>query len=82
MDVLALILINIELQCFIKIYIDFNKTIETESFLSKILECEANTSNTIKYLELGIYPIRFELMKRKILLILLLIATLIVLNPV
>ena len=37
-----------------------------ESFLSKILECEANTSNTIKYLELGIYPIRFEIMKRKI----------------
>ena len=37
-----------------------------ESFLSKILEYEANNSNTIKYLELGIYPIRFEIMKRKI----------------
>ena len=48
-----------------------NKNIRTleqidESFLSKILECEANTSNTIKYLELGIYPIRFEIMKRKV----------------
>ena len=37
-----------------------------EILLSKILECEANTSNTFKYLELGIYPIRFEIMKRKI----------------
>ena len=48
-----------------------NKNIRTleqidESFISKILECESNTSNTIKYLELGIYPIRFEIMKRKI----------------
>ena len=34
--------------------------------LSKIVECEANTSNTFKYLELGIVPIRFEIMKRKI----------------
>ena len=44
-----------------------NKNIRTleqidESFLSKILECESNTSNAIKYLELGIYPIRFEIM--------------------
>ena len=37
-----------------------------EILLSKILECEANTSNTFKYLELGIVPIRFEIMKRKI----------------
>ena len=37
-----------------------------ESFLSKILECEANTKNTKKYLELGIYPIRFKIMKHKI----------------
>ena len=37
-----------------------------ESFLSKILEADSNTSNTIKYLELGVYPIRFEVMKRKI----------------
>ena len=38
-----------------------------ESLLSKILECEGNTSNAMKYLELGVYPIRFELKKRKIL---------------
>ena len=37
-----------------------------ESFLSKILEADSNTSNTIKYLELGVYPIRFEVMKRKV----------------
>ena len=29
--------------------------------------CEANTSNIAKYLELGVQPIRFEIMKRKIL---------------
>jgi hypothetical protein len=34
--------------------------------LPKILEADSNTSNTFKYLELGIYPIRFEIMKRKI----------------
>ena len=34
--------------------------------LSKILECEANTSNVFKYLELGIFPVRFEIIKRKI----------------
>ena len=34
--------------------------------LSKILDYEANTStNVFKFLELGIYPLRFELMKRK-----------------
>ena len=38
-----------------------------EIFLSKVLECEANTSNIAKYLELGVQPIRFEIMKRKIL---------------
>ena len=37
-----------------------------ESFLSKILESGSNTSNTIKYLELGVLPIRFEIMKRKV----------------
>ena len=36
-----------------------------EILLSKILDCEANTSNVFKFLELGIYPLRFELMKRK-----------------
>ena len=34
--------------------------------LGKILECEANTSNALKYLELGIVPIRFEIMRRKL----------------
>ena len=38
-----------------------------EILLSRILGCEANTSNAYKYLELGIYPIRFEIMKRNIL---------------
>ena len=38
-----------------------------EMLLSRILECEANTSNAMKYLELGVYPIRFELMKRSVL---------------
>ena len=37
-----------------------------EILLSKILESGSNTSNTFKYLELGIYPIRFEIMKRKL----------------
>ena len=38
-----------------------------EWLLSRILDCDSNTSNAFKYLELGIYPIRFEIMKRKIL---------------
>ena len=37
-----------------------------EILLSRITDCEANTSNTFKYLELGIIPLRFEIMKRKI----------------
>jgi hypothetical protein len=37
-----------------------------EILLSRITDCEANTSNTFKYLELGIMPLRFEIMKRKI----------------
>ena len=37
-----------------------------EKLLSRILESEANTSNAMKYIELGVYPVRFELMKRKI----------------
>ena len=37
-----------------------------ENLLGKILGCDSNTSNLFKYLELGIYPIRFEVMKRKI----------------
>jgi hypothetical protein len=35
-----------------------------EQLLSRILDSEANTSNAMKYVELGLYPIRFELMKR------------------
>ena len=38
-----------------------------EKLLSRILDSEANTSNAMKYIELGLYPIRFELMKREIL---------------
>ena len=37
-----------------------------EILLSKILGSDSNTSNTFKYLELGIYPLRFEIIKRKI----------------
>ena len=35
--------------------------------VSRILESDANTSNIFKYLELGILPVRFEIIKRKIL---------------
>jgi hypothetical protein len=35
--------------------------------LSEILDSAANTSYAFKYLELGIYPMRFEIMKRKLL---------------
>ena len=38
-----------------------------EILLSKILDCDANTSNVFKYLELGVQPIRFEIIKRKLL---------------
>jgi hypothetical protein len=38
-----------------------------EILLNRILGCESNTSNAFKYLELGIYPVRYEIMKRKIL---------------
>ena len=38
-----------------------------EILLSKILGCDANTSNVFKYLELGIFPVRFEIMKRNFL---------------
>ena len=37
-----------------------------EKLLFKILESETKASNTFKYLELGIYPLRFELMKQTI----------------
>ena len=38
-----------------------------EILLSKIMDCDGNTSNVFKYLELGIIPVRFEIMKRTIL---------------
>jgi hypothetical protein len=38
-----------------------------EMLLSKILDCEANTNNVFKYLELGVKPLCVEFMKRKIL---------------
>jgi hypothetical protein len=38
-----------------------------EILLSRILDSAANTSNIFKYLELGAVPVRFEIMKRKIL---------------
>ena len=37
-----------------------------EILLTKVLDCDANTSNAIKYLDLGILPIRFEIMRRKL----------------
>ena len=37
-----------------------------ENLLSRVLDCASKTSNTIKYLELGVYPIRFEIMKRSV----------------
>ena len=37
-----------------------------EILISKILGSTANTSNAFKYLELGIVPLRFEIMKRKL----------------
>ena len=37
-----------------------------EILISKILDATTNTSNAFKYLELGIYPLKFEIMKRKI----------------
>ena len=37
-----------------------------EILLSRILECDANTSNALKYCDLGVLPIRYTIMKRKI----------------
>ena len=37
-----------------------------EVLLSRIIECDKNSSNALKYLELGVIPIRFEIMKRKL----------------
>ena len=37
-----------------------------EILLGKILDCDANTSNALKYLELGVSPIRYQIMRRKL----------------
>ena len=37
-----------------------------EILLTKILDCDGNTSNALKYFDLGILPVRFEIMKRKL----------------
>ena len=37
-----------------------------EILLSRILDCDAHTSNVAKYLELGVVPVKFEIIKRKI----------------
>ena len=37
-----------------------------EQLLARILDCDKNTSNTHKYLELGVLPLRFVVMKRKL----------------
>ena len=37
-----------------------------EILLTRILECDGNTSNALKYFELGVFPIRYEIMKRKL----------------
>ena len=38
-----------------------------EILLFKIIEAEVNTSNAYKHLELGILPLRFKIMRRKVL---------------
>ena len=37
-----------------------------EIILTRILDCDGNTSNALKYFELGVLPIRYEIMKRKL----------------
>ena len=37
-----------------------------EILLTKILDCDANSSNVHKYLELGIHPVRYKIMKKKV----------------
>jgi hypothetical protein len=37
-----------------------------EILLSRILDCASNTSNVAKYLELGVLPVKYEIIKRKI----------------
>ena len=37
-----------------------------DMLITKILECDGKGSNALKYLDLGVIPIRFEIMKRKL----------------
>ena len=37
-----------------------------EILLSRILDCDAHTSNVAKYLELGVVPLKFEIIKKKL----------------
>ena len=34
--------------------------------LTRILDCDSRSSNPLKYLELGVVPIRFQIMRRKL----------------
>ena len=38
-----------------------------EILLTRILDCDSKTSNAMKYLELGVSPLRFEIMRRTVL---------------
>ena len=38
-----------------------------EILLAKILGCDENSNSVLKYLKLGVEPVRFEIMKRKLL---------------
>ena len=37
-----------------------------EMLLNRMLDCDSKSSNAMKYLDLGVVPIRFEIMKRKL----------------
>ena len=37
-----------------------------EMLLTRVLDCDSNSSNAMKYLELGVVPVRFEIMRRKL----------------
>ena len=46
---------------------DVRKLEQTDEMLqSRILGCDANTTNIFKYLELGIAPVRFDIMKKRL----------------
>ena len=37
-----------------------------EILLTRVLDCDSNSSNAMKYLDLGVVPVRFEIMRRKL----------------